>query len=90
MPGWFWAGCLSATSDRAERLAYSVGFSTTLVPTAALVQTRLFGVGVTPAITIVSVVLVLVTGLTCYLKFGPFDGSDEPLTSRSGSLDLPR
>ncbi len=89
LPGWFWAGCLSATSDRAERLAYSVGFSTTLVPTAALVQTRLFGVGVTPAITIVSVVLVLVTGLTCYLKFGPFDGSDEPLTSRSVSLDLP-
>ena len=89
LPGWFWAGCLSATSDRAERLAYSVGFSTTLVPTATLVQTRLFGVGVTPAITIVSVVLVLVTGLTCYLKFGPFDGSDEPLTSRSVSLDLP-
>jgi hypothetical protein len=89
LPGWYWAGCLSATSDRAERLAYSVGFSTTLVPTAALVQTRLFGVGVTPAITIVSVVLVLVTGLISYLKFGPFDGSDEPLTSRSGSLDLP-
>ena len=89
LPGWFWAGCLSATSDRAERLAYSVGFSITLVPVVALVQTRLFGVGVTPAITIVSVVLVLVTGLTCYLKFGPFDGSDGPLTSRSVSLDLP-
>ena len=89
LPGWFWAGCLSATSDRAERLAYSVGFSTTLVPTAALVQTRLFGVGVTPAITIVSVLLVLVTGLTGYLKYGPFHGSDEPLTSRSVSLDLP-
>ena len=88
LPGWFWAGCLSATSDRAERLAYSVGFSTTLVPTAALVQTRLFGVGVTPAITIVSVLLVLVTGLTGYLKYGPFHGSDEPLTSRSVSLDL--
>ena len=89
LPGWFWAGCLSATSDRAERIAYSVGFSTTLVPTAALVQTRLFGVGVTPAITIVSVLLVLVTGLTGYLKYGPFHGSDEPLTSRSVSLDLP-
>src|SRR5215217_9136723 len=33
LPGWFWAGCLGATSDRAERLAYSVAFSTTLVPT---------------------------------------------------------
>ena len=88
LPGWFWAGCLDATSDRAERLAYSVAFSTTLVPTAALVQARLFGVGVTPAITIVSVLLVLATGLTGYLKFGPAKESDEPLVSRPVSLGL--
>ncbi|HEU4494031.1 MAG TPA: hypothetical protein VFR69_07555 [Rubrobacteraceae bacterium] len=66
-----------------------MGFSITLVPVVALVQTRLFGVGVTPAITIVSMLLVLVTGLTGYLKFGAFHGSDEPLASRSVSLDLP-
>ena len=88
LPGWFWAECLDATSDRAERLAYSVGFSTTLVPTAVLVQARLFGVGVTPVITVVSVLLVLVTGLTGYLKFGPANESDEPLVSRPVSLDL--
>src|SRR5215210_4309294 len=89
LPGWFWAGCLCGTSDRGERLAYSVAFSTTLVPTAALVQARLFGVGATPAIIVVSVVLVLATGLTGYLKFGPAKGSDEPLVSRPVSLDLP-
>jgi uncharacterized membrane protein len=89
LPGWFWAGCLCATSDRAERLAYSVAFSTTLVPTAALVQARLLGVGVTPAITVVSVLLVLATGLIGYLKFGSAKGSDEPLVSRPVSLDLP-
>ena len=89
LPGWFWAGCLGATSDRAERLAYSVAFSTTLVPTAALVQARLFGVGVTPAITVVSVLLVLATGLASYLKFGPARGSDESLVSRPPSLALP-
>ena len=88
LPGWFWAECLDATSDRAERLAYSVAFSTTLVPTAALVQARLFGVGVTPVITVVSVLLVLATGLTGYLKFGPAKESDEPLVSRPVSLDL--
>jgi hypothetical protein len=88
LPGWFWAGCLCATSDRAERLAYSVAFSTTLVPIATLVQARLFGAGVTPAITVVSVLLVLATGLTGYLKFGPAKGSDEPLVSRPVSLHL--
>src|ERR671917_1593765 len=88
LPGWFWGECLDATSDRAERLAYSVAFSTTLVPTAALVQARLFGVGVTPVITVVSVLLVLATGLTGYLKFGPAKESDGPLVSRPVSLDL--
>src|SRR5918911_1906270 len=78
VPGWFWAGCLCATADRAERLAYSVGFSTALVPTVALVQARLFGSGVTPAITVVSALLVLGTGLISYLKFGPAKGAEEP------------
>ena len=89
LPGWFWAGCLCATADRAERLAYAVAFSTTLVPSAALVQVHLFGVGVTPAITVLSVLLVSATGLTGYLKFGPAKGSDEPLVSRPVSLGLP-
>src|SRR5215210_2000334 len=88
VPGWFWAGCLCATADRAERLAYSVAFSTTLVPTAALVQARLFGVGVTPVSTVVSALLVLATGLSGYLKFGPAKESDEHLVSRPVSLDL--
>ncbi len=87
LPGWFWAGWLSATSDRAERLAYSVAFSAALVPTAALVQARHFGMGVTPATTVVSVLLVLATGLTGYLKFGPAAGFDRPLASRPVSLN---
>jgi hypothetical protein len=89
VPGWFWAGCLCATADRAERLAYSVAFSTTLVPTAALLQARLFGAGVTPAITAISALLVLGTGLAVYLKFGPAKRSEEPLASRPVSLGLP-
>jgi hypothetical protein len=89
LPGWFWAGCLCVTSDRAERLAYSVALSATLVPAAALVQACLFGVGVTPAITVVSVLLVLTTGLTGYLKFGPAKASEEPLVSRPVSVSLP-
>jgi hypothetical protein len=80
---------LCATADRTERLAYSGAFSTALVPTAALLLARLFSVGVTPAITVVSVLLVLGTGLIVYLEFGPAKGSDEPLASRPVSLDLP-
>jgi hypothetical protein len=89
VPGWFWAGCLCSTADRAERLAYSVGFSTTLVPTTALVQARLLGTGVTPAIALVSALLVLGTGLAVYLGFGPAERSDEPLASRHVRLSLP-
>src|SRR5919205_947646 len=89
VPGWFWAGCLCATADRAERLAYSVGFSPALVPTVALVQARLFGSGVTPAITVVSVVLVLGMGLITYLKFGPAKGPVEPLARRPAPPGLP-
>src|SRR5215210_8511597 len=78
VPGWFWAGCLCATADRAERLAYSVAFSTTLVPAAALVQARLFGAGVTPTITVVSALLVLGAGLVARLMFGPAKKSEGP------------
>ena len=88
VPGWFWARCLCATADRAERLAYSVGFSTALVPTTALVQARLFGVGVTPAITVVSALLVLGTGLAVSLKLGSAKGSDEPLLSPPAPLNM--
>jgi hypothetical protein len=89
VPGWFWAGCLCATADRTERLAYSVAFSAALVPTAALVQALHFGAGVTPVITAVSALLVLGTGLAVYLKFGPAKRSEEPLASRPVSLNLP-
>jgi uncharacterized membrane protein len=45
VPGWFWARLLLASSDLPERIAYSVGLSMALVPTAALVQARLVGRG---------------------------------------------
>jgi hypothetical protein len=88
VPGWFWAGCLSASADRAERVAYSVAFSIALVPTAALVLARLLGAGVTPAITAVSVLLVLGTGLAVYRVFGAAKGSPEPFASPPVSIDL--
>jgi hypothetical protein len=91
VPGWFWARCLCATADRAERLAYSMGLSVALVPTVALLQARLTGTGVTLGISISSVLVVLVAGLLVYLKFGSAKGSAEPLVSRpvfSGPLPL--
>ncbi|MDQ4126656.1 MAG: hypothetical protein M3151_01645 [Actinomycetota bacterium] len=89
VPGWFWAGCLCSTADRAERLAYSVALSITLVPAVALVQTRLFEMGVTLTIAVVSVLLVFLAGLAAYLRFGPAKGYAQPLMTRPAPLDLP-
>src|SRR5919199_1951642 len=89
LPGWFWARCLCATADRTERLTHSVALSITLVPAAALLQVRLLGTGVTPALTVLSVTVVFLGGLGAYLGFGPAKGPDEPIASRPTSLSLP-
>ncbi len=89
VPGWFWATVLLASTDRAERLAYSVALSITLVPTAALVQARMFGTGVTLAIAIAAPVLVFLLGLVAYLRFGPAKGPDEHLIPPSAPPGLP-
>jgi hypothetical protein len=89
VPGWLWARLLLASTDRAERFAYSVALSITLVPTAALVQARLFGTGVTLAIAIAAPALVFLLGLLAYLQFGPAKGSEKPLIPPSAPPGLP-
>ena len=79
VPGWFWARCLCAPADRAERLTYAVALSMALVPAVALVPAHLLGTGVTLAVS--SALLVFVAGLLAYLRFGPAKGPDEPLVS---------
>jgi uncharacterized membrane protein len=71
LPGWFWAGWLVASTDCAERLAYSVALSVTLVTTAALAQAHLFAARVTLLIAVSSVSVMLLAGLAAYLRFGP-------------------
>jgi hypothetical protein len=78
-PGWFWAGLLRATGDRAERVAYSVALSMALVPVVALVPVYLLGTGVTLAAAIVAPLVVFLSGLAAYLGFGRAKGSDEPV-----------
>jgi hypothetical protein len=63
VPGYFWARSLSPVTDRVELLAYSTALSATLVPTAALLQARIFGTGVTLPIAAVSAAAVFATGL---------------------------
>ena len=77
MPGYFWARCLSPTGDRVELLAYSTALSMALVPTAALVQTRVLGTGVTLPVAALSAAAVFAGGIAAYLWFGRPD--DEPL-----------
>jgi hypothetical protein len=89
VPGWFWARLLLASTDHAERFAYSVALSITLVPTAALVQARLLGTGVTLAVAVAAPVLVFLLGLVAYLRFGPVKGPDEPLSPPPAPPGLP-
>ena len=82
LPGVFWAYALCAPAENfVSRLVYAVAFSLTLVPTIALLQTRLFGVGVSLAVAVVSVVLVFAAGLGVYLRFGRAKGPEEPLVA---------
>ncbi len=78
VPGYFWARSLLPVTDRVELLAYSTALSATLVPTAALLQARIFGTGVTLPIAAVSAAAVFATGLAAYLWLGPAGRADKP------------
>ncbi|MBA2714865.1 MAG: hypothetical protein H0U55_15080, partial [Rubrobacteraceae bacterium] len=89
LPGWFWARCLLASGDYAERFVYAVALSVTLVPAAALAQTYLFGTGVTFAVTVASVALVFLTGLVAYLLLGRAKGPEGPIAHPPSPPKLP-
>jgi hypothetical protein len=89
VPGYFWARCLSPPADHFELLAYSTALSMTLVPTAALLQARVFGTGVTLPIAAVSAAMVFATGIAAYLRLGPSgDTEGSPLFQPSVSLGM--
>ena len=89
LPGWFWTRCLLASGDHAERLAYTIALSVTLVPAAALAQTYIFTTGVTFAVTVASVALVFLAGLAAYLLLGPAKGPEEPVSRSPAPPGLP-
>ena len=86
-PGWFWARCLCAPSDWAERLAYTVALSLALVPAAALVPAKLLGV--TLAVTGFSTLAVFLMGLLAYVLFGPAGVKDAPPFPGPEALGMP-
>jgi len=89
LPGWFWTRCLLASEDYAERLAYTVALSLTLVPAVALAQVYLFDTGVSSAVAAVSAALVFLTGLGAYLALGPAKGAEPPLVRPPAPPGLP-
>jgi hypothetical protein len=89
VPGWFWTRLLLASSDLPERIACSVGLSMALVPTAALVQARLVGSGVTLSVAIASPLVVFLIGFVGYLWFGGAKGSEKPLGLPAAPLGVP-
>ena len=86
-PGWFWARCLCARSDWAERLAYTVALSLALVPAAALIPAKLLGV--TLAVTGCSTLAVFLMGLLAYVLFGPAGVKDAPPFPGPEALGMP-
>ena len=86
-PGWFWARCLCAPSDWAERLAYTVALSLALVPAAALVPAKLLGV--TLAVTGFSTLAVFLMGLLAYVLFGSAGVKDAPPFPGPEALGMP-
>ena len=79
VPGYFWARALAPLADAVERVAYSTALSITLVPTAALLQARVFGTEVTFSVAAASVVGVFATGFAVYLRFGTASYAEEPV-----------
>ncbi|HKH12981.1 MAG TPA: DUF6541 family protein [Rubrobacter sp.] len=81
VPGYFWARCLAATDDLAERLAYAIGLSVTLVPAVALTFSSILGTGVTTTVSVVSVAIVFFAGLAARLLFGEAKGPAGPISA---------
>src|ERR687894_541112 len=81
VPGYFWARCLAATDDLAERLAYATALSVTLVPAVALILSSVLGTGVTTAVSLVSVAVVFFAGLAARLLFGTVKGPAGPISA---------
>ncbi len=79
VPGYFWAKCLVPSADLYERIAYSTALSMAVVPTAALLQMRVLGAGVTFTIAAVSVVAVFATGYAAHLRLGPASYAGGPI-----------
>ena len=82
LPGWFWTRTLLRSGDFAERLAFTIALSITLVPTAALLQIYLFSTSVTLTVTLISAALVFLSGFALYLLFGPAKKGEEPVCNR--------
>src|SRR3712207_4287236 len=90
VPGWFWARLLlGASADYAERLAYSLALSITLVPAVILVPTRFFETGVTLVVAVAAPLVVFFSGFAAYLRFGPAKGPSEPLAAPPLPLGTP-
>ncbi len=87
-PGWFWSMLLVPSSDRAERIGYSVALSLALVPAVVLVPTKLFGLGVTLPVAVVSALIVFTGGLAAYLVYGSAKGTDDLIGTEPGGLGL--
>jgi hypothetical protein len=89
IPGYPWSRVLRATDDIVEQLAYAVGLSILLVPAVALAQARLFSIGLSFTVAIVSVLLVTIGGVVAYVTLGPAKGPAEHLAPPPKPLELP-
>jgi hypothetical protein len=82
LPGYFWAGFLRPAGGLGERLAYSAAISMASVPVLAVVQARLLGTGVTLALAIISIAVVLGSGALALVLRGAPGGPEGPVLPR--------
>ncbi len=77
-PGYFWARALWPATDAVETLGFSIAFSIALTPAVALIPASVLGLGVTPAVAVLSVAAVFVTGLAAHLWLAPPEPAKDP------------
>jgi hypothetical protein len=89
LPGYFWAAVLRPASGLADRLAYSTAISMASVPVIAISISRIAGTGITLWVALVSVAVVLASGVLTFVLKGPAPGAASAALPRPDPIRNP-
>jgi hypothetical protein len=89
LPGYFWAAVLRPASGLADRLAYSTAISMASVPVIAISISRIAGTGITLWVALVSVAVILASGVITFVLKGPAPGAASAALPRPDPIRNP-